>query len=92
MLLEFHLSVGQQFVSSIGSWLLTQGFALAHHTSCNFTDIVAGEANLVLINTLWVVYTQWKGNLHNPSFSLHTLAGISEHLDSRVLENHEESS
>ena len=23
--------------------------------------------NLALINTWWVVYTQWKGNLHNPA-------------------------
>ena len=50
------------------------------------------QVNLALTNTLWVVYIQWKGNLHNPSSSLHTLAGTSEHPDSRVLGNHEESS
>jgi hypothetical protein len=50
------------------------------------------QVNLALINTLWVVYTQWKENLHNPSFSLLTLAGTSEHLDSCVLGNHKESS
>lgn len=25
------------------------------------------HVNLALMNTLWVVYTQWKGNLHNPA-------------------------